>query len=215
MRVPTSGSQWRFLNSIAGGGPKLPGAERKAIRFRIPKGEGFPLLWKERSARRRIAETLPYMRDSVSNMWKDKVRSQDAAILDYAVRNRLLRGPGPTAEAHGDTYAPEGPRAERRRRRRCVGAPRAAARAEGIYRMIAPPAQKYPFQAVTVIRRLLDEGARDEFVQGNYQTHIRCCCEIGVPSMPLIPYLAELLEVYLLDSRAARRNGSARKRSIL
>jgi len=153
------------------------------------------------------------MRDSVSNMWKDKVRSQDAAILDYAVRNRLLRGPGPTADARGGAQAPEASRAERRRRR--VGAPRAAARAEGIYRMIAPPAQEYPLQAVTVIRRLLDEGAPDEFVQGNYQTHVRCCDEIGVPSMPLIPYLAELLEVFLLDSRAVRRNGTVRKRSIL
>jgi hypothetical protein len=154
------------------------------------------------------------MRDSVSNMWKDKVRSQDAAILDYAVRNRLLRGPGPTADARGDAQAPEAPRAERRRRRRCVGAPRAAARAEGIYRMIAPPAQEYPLQAVTVIRRLLDEGAPDEFVQGTYQTHVRCCGEIGVPPMPLIPYLAELLEVFLLDGKAARRNVTARKRSI-
>ncbi|HZD54913.1 MAG TPA: hypothetical protein VE080_01540, partial [Candidatus Aquicultoraceae bacterium] len=94
----------------------------------------------------------------------------------------------------------------RRRRRR--GGPPAAARAEGVYRRIAPTDQRYPLRAVALIRRLLQEGAPEDFVLGKYRMHAWACDDIGVPRMPFIPYLAELLEVFLLDARAARRNGT-------
>lgn len=145
-------------------------------------------------------------------MWK----GQDAAFLEYAVRNRLLRGPGTTADARrADAHAPEAPRAGRRRRRPRRDAPRTAAMAEGIYRRIAPPDQKYPLRVVALIRRLLQEGAPEEFVLEKYRGHAWACSEIGVAPMPFIPYMAELLEVFLLDSRAARCYGTARKRSVL
>lgn len=171
------------------------------------------------------------MRGSVTNMWKDEavvpspagegrdprpvsVRSQDAALWEYAVRNRLLRGRETAAGLHADARAHETPPAGRMRRHPRKGAARAAARAEGVYRRIAPPGQEYPLQAVTLVRRLLDEGAPDEFVQGKYRTHVRDCDDIGVTPMPLIPYLAELLEVFLLESNAVRRNDTARERSM-
>lgn len=47
-----------------------------------------------------------------------------------------------------------------------------------------------------------------------YRTHVRDCVEFGVPSMPLIPYLAELLEVFVLDGNIARRNGKVRDGSM-
>lgn len=167
----------------------------------------------------------------MSNMWRDEayvqtadgerrdarppsVRFQDAAIREYAVRNRLVRGRGTPADMRSDTQASEALFAGRIPRSPRRGAARAAARAEGIYRRIAPPGQEYPLQAVTFVRRLLDEGAPDEFVQGKYEMHVRCCGEYGVPPMPLIPYLAELLEVYLLDAKAARRNETVRERSM-
>jgi hypothetical protein len=87
--------------------------------------------------------------------------------------------------------------------------------AEGIYRRIAPPDQEYPLRAVALIRRLLQEGASEEFVLEKYRMHAWACEEIGVAPMPFIPYMAELLEVFLLDNRAARRYGTARKRSVL
>jgi hypothetical protein len=133
------------------------------------------------------------------------LRYQDAAILEYAVRNRLLRGSVSPADQRGDAQPPEASRAGRMRRRPRKGALRAAARAEDIYRRIAPPGQRYPLQAVALVRRLLHEGAPDEFVEGKYKTHTRCCDEFGLDPMPLIPYLAELLEVFLLDRKAARR----------
>lgn len=142
------------------------------------------------------------------------VRSQNAAILEYAVRNRLLRGSGTPADLRGDARATEASRAGRMRRRPRRGALRAAARAEGLYRRIAPQCQRYPLQAVALVRRLLHEGAPDEFVEGKYRTHTRCCDEIGVDPMPLIPYLAELLEVFHLDRKAARRNEGVRSRSV-
>lgn len=144
----------------------------------------------------------------------DSVRSQDRALWEYAVRNRLLRGRGPAADLRGDAQGPEGARAGRRPRRRRRGAHRAAARAEGVYRRIAPADQEYPLQAVTLVRRMLDEGAPDAFVQDKYQAHARDCDEFGVPPMPLIPYLAELLEVFLLDTKLSRRNGTARERFL-
>lgn len=200
-------------------------------RFRIPKEEGFPLLWKERSADRSIAGTFPYVRESVSNMRKGEaggqtpagegrdlrppsVRSQDAAIWEYAVRNRLLRGRGTPADTRRDAQAAEAPPAERMPRPPRRGAAGAAARAEGLYRRIAPPGQKYPLRAVTLVRSLLDEGAPEEFVRGKYQMHARNCGDIGVAPMPLIPYLAELLEIVLLDMNAARRDETVRERSI-
>lgn len=167
----------------------------------------------------------------MSNVWRDKayvqtadgerrdarppaVRFQDAAIREYAVRNRLVRDRGTPADMRSDTQASEAPFAGRIPRSPRRGAARAAARAEGIYRRIAPPGQEYPLQAVTLVRRLLEEGAPDEFVQGKYRTHVRDCGDIGVAPVPLIPYLAELLEVCLLDAKAARRSEAARKRSM-
>lgn len=166
----------------------------------------------------------------MSNMWKNEagvptpagerrerrpasVRSQDAAIWEYAVRNRLLRSRGTPADMPGDAQAPEAPRAGRRGRRPRRGAPRAAARAEDLYRRIAPPDQVYPLRAVTLVRRLLDEGAPDEFVRGTYQTHVQYCGYFDLAPMPLIDYLAELLEVFLLDAKAARRSETVQERS--
>ena len=142
------------------------------------------------------------------------VRSQDAAIWEYAARNRLLRGRGTPADMRRDAQAPEAPPARRMPRLRRRGAVRAAARAEGLYRRIAPPGQKYPLRAVTLVRRLLNEGAPDEFVRGKYQMHARDCGDVGVVPMPLIPYLAELLEIVLLDTNVARRNETVRERSM-
>lgn len=142
------------------------------------------------------------------------LRYQDAAILEYAVRNRLLRGSGTPADLGGDGHGMEAPRSPRTGRRPRRTALRAAARAEGIYRRIAPPGQTYPLQAVALVRRLLHEGAPDEFVEGKYKTHTRCCDEFGVPPLPLIPYLAELLEVFLLDRKAARRDEALREHSV-
>ncbi len=135
------------------------------------------------------------------------VRSQDAAILEYALRNRLLRGarmpeggasgaPVPGSAGNGRTH-----RARRR------GA-REAARAETIYHRIAPAGQRYPLRAVTLVRRLLQEGAPEEFVLSKYRMHAEACACFGVPAMPLIPYLAELLEVVELDAKLDRRNGA-------
>lgn len=165
------------------------------------------------------------------NMWKDEagiqtpagerrdprppsVRSQDAAIWEYAARNRLLRGRGTPADIPGDALAPEASPAGRMPRPPRRGPARAAARAEGLYRRIAPPGQKYPLRAVTLVRRLLDEGAPDEFVRCKYPMHVRDCGDIGVAPMPLIPYLAELLEVVLSDTNVARRNETIRERSM-
>ncbi len=86
--------------------------------------------------------------------------------------------------------------------------------AEGLYRRIAPTGQKYPLRAVAIIRRLLQEGAPDEFVLGKYRMHAWACGEIGVKPMPFIPYMTELLEVFLLDARAARRGDTAPERSL-
>jgi len=77
--------------------------------------------------------------------------------------------------------------------------------AEGLYRMIAPPGQKYPLKAVTLIRSLLHEGAHEDFVLEKYRMHAWACGEIGVPPMPFIPYLAELLEIFRLDLKLTRR----------
>jgi len=82
--------------------------------------------------------------------------------------------------------------------------------AEGIYHRIAPPGQKYPLRAVAIIRRLLQEGAPEEFVLGKYRIHVWACGDLGVTPMPFIPYMAELLEVFLLDAKAARRSENAR-----
>lgn len=142
------------------------------------------------------------------------VRSQDAAIWEYAVRNRLLRGPGTPADVCADAQATEAHPAVRRPRPPRRDAAREAARAEGIYRRIAPPGQEYPLQAVTLVRRLLHEGAPDEFVREKYRLHARDCCDIGLAPMPLIPYLAELLEMVRLDTKRARRNETVRERSI-
>ena len=140
------------------------------------------------------------------------VRYQDGAILEYAVRNRLLRGLGLP-----DDMAGEGSASEVFPAGRMAGSPgrssaRAAARAEAIYRRIAPPGQKFPLQAVALIRRLLEEGAADEFVRGKYRNHVRCCGVFDLAPMPLVPYLSELLEVFLLDRKAARRREANRKR---
>lgn len=137
------------------------------------------------------------------------VRSQDAAIWDYAVRNRLLRGQGTS----GDAQAPEPPGNGRMRRLRRRGA-REAARAEGLYHRIAPAWQRYPLRAVTLVRELLQEGAPEEFVMGKYRMHVEACAYFGVPPMPLIPYLEELLEVVVLDAKAARRNEAVPEHSI-
>lgn len=132
------------------------------------------------------------------------VRFQDAAILEYAVRNRLVRGRVPEGWNGGDRD--NGNRSSERTRR----PPRkrsawASARAEGIYRHIAPPYQKYPLRAVVLIRRMLADGAPDELVREKYRTHLRDCEEIGVLPMPLIPYLTQLLEVHRVDAITARR----------
>lgn len=82
--------------------------------------------------------------------------------------------------------------------------------AEGIYRRMAPANQQYPLRAVALVRRLLADGAGGEFVQGKYQAHVRDCGDIGVPPMPLIPYLAELLEIHRLETNAARRKRTPR-----
>jgi hypothetical protein len=174
---------------------------------------------------------LPSVRKFVPNLWKDEavvqtpagecrdlrppsVRSQDAALWEYAVRNRLLRGRATPVEMCGDAQAPEFPLAGRMPRPPRKGAARAAARAEVLYRRIAPPGQKYPLRAVTIVRRLLEEGVPDEFVRGKFETHARNCVDLGVAPMPLIPYLAELLEVVLLDRNVARRNEALRERSM-
>lgn len=136
------------------------------------------------------------------------VRFQDAAIREYAVRNRLLRGGSAAEGANGDGRAAGAPPAGRFPRPPRKGSAWTAARAEGIYRLIAPPDQEYPLRAVDLVRRLLAIGAPDELVQGKYQAHVRDCDDIGVPPMPLIPYLAEFLEVQRLDMKAARRNGT-------
>lgn len=141
------------------------------------------------------------------------VRFQDAAILEYAARNRLLRGPAPEdpgGDARGAGTAFDGRRRKIPRR----GSGWAAARAEGIYRRIAPPDQQYPLRAVALVRRMLASGAPDEFVQGKYQAHVRDCGDIGVTPMPLIPYLAELLEIHRLETNAARRVRTLRERSM-
>jgi hypothetical protein len=167
----------------------------------------------------------------VSDMWNDAagvptpsgglrdrrphpVRSQDTAILEYAARNRLLRGPGTPADMSGAAQTPEASRFGRIRRRSRKGGHRTAATAEGLYRRIAPPGQKYPLKAVVLIRTLLREGAPQEYVLEKYRTHALACGEIGVKPMPFIPYLAELLEVYLLDVKLARRCETGRERSI-
>jgi hypothetical protein len=82
--------------------------------------------------------------------------------------------------------------------------------AEGVYRRIAPPGQKHPLRAVALIRRLLQEGAPEEFVLGKYMMHALACGDLGLKPMPFIPYMAELLEVFLLDAKAARRSEKAR-----
>ena len=55
--------------------------------------------------------------------------------------------------------------------------------------------------------KLLREGAPEEFVLGKYRIHVWACGDLGVTPMPFIPYMAELLEVFLLDAKAA---GAAR-----
>lgn len=142
------------------------------------------------------------------------VMSQDAAILEYAARNRLLRGRGFPAETSGVAWASEGLPGGRIRRPTRGGNARGAARAEGIYRLIAPPEQKYPLKAVTLIRRLLREGAPEEFVLEKYRMHAWACDDLGVPPIPFIPYLTELLEVFLLDVKRARRCEGGRERSM-
>lgn len=162
----------------------------------------------------------------MSNMWNDaagvpipsreprdsrppSVRSQDAALWEYAARNRLLRGRGTPADMPGDAQTSEASRSERMRRRPGRGAPRTAAMAEGVYHRIAPPGQKYPLRAVALIRRLLQEGAPEEFVLGKYRMHACACGDLGVTPMPFIPYMEELLEVFLLDAKAARSRSSS------
>lgn len=166
----------------------------------------------------------------MSNIWEDEavvetpleeypdsrpvpVRSQDAAILEYAVRNRLLRGKGTPDEGVAVAGAPEPPGNGRMRRPRRRGA-REAARAEGLYHRIAPAWQRYPLRAVTLVRELLQEGAPEGFVMGKYRMHVEACAYFGVPPMPLIPYLEELLEVVVLDAKAARRNEAVPEHSI-
>lgn len=142
------------------------------------------------------------------------VRSQDAAILEYAARNQLLRGPGTTAYLSEWEQAPEASSSSRMRRPPRKSSARGAARAEGLYRLIAPPCQKYPLKAVALIRRLLREGAPEEYVLEKYRTHAWACDNIGVTPMPFIPYLVELLEVFLLDTKLARRCEAGGERSI-
>ena len=142
------------------------------------------------------------------------VRSQDAAIWEYAARNRLLRGRGTPADVPGDAQTPAAHRSERMRRHSLRGAPRTAAMAEGVYRRIAPKGQKYPLRAVALIRRLLQEGAPEEFVLEKYRMHACACGDIGVTPMPFIPYMAELLEVFLLEAKAARRGNMSPRRSM-
>ena len=166
-------------------------------------------------------------RESVSNMWNNaagvpipareprdsrppSVRSQDAAIWEYAARNRLLRGRGTPADVPGDAQTPAAPQSGWTRRRPGRGAPRTAAMAEGLYHRIAPPGQKYPLRAVALIRRLLQEGAPEEFVLEKYRMHAWACGDLGMMPTPFIPYMAELLEVFLLDAKAARRSEKAR-----
>jgi len=197
----------------------------------IPKEEGFPILWEDRSADLWVADTLSQARESVSNMWNNaagvptpageprdsrppSVRSQDAAIWEYAARNRLLRGRGTPADMPGGPQTPAASRSGWTRRRPGRGAPRTAVMAEGLYHRIAPPGQKYPLRAVAIIRRLLQEGAPEEFVPGKYRMHARACGDIGVAPMPFIPYLAELLEVFLLEAKAARRGNMAPRRPM-
>jgi len=141
------------------------------------------------------------------------VRFQDAAILEYAVRNRLVRGRSmegnrKDARAEGSRPGERFPRTSRR------DPAWTAARAEGIYRNIAPRNQKYPLRAVALVRRMLSKGAPAEFVQEKYQTHVRSCGDIGVTPMPLIPYLTELLEIHRLETNADRRGGTLRECSI-
>ena len=132
------------------------------------------------------------------------VRSQDATIWEYAARNRLLRGRETPAEMPGVAQTPAASPSGRMRRRPRRGAPQTAAMAEGLYRRIAPPGQKFPLRAVAIIRRLLQEGAPEEFVLSKYRVHTWACGDIGVTPMPFIPYMEELLEVFLLDAKAAR-----------
>lgn len=132
------------------------------------------------------------------------VRFQDAAILEYAVRNRLVRGNVLGASNGGDRGNGDHT-LERIRRPLRKRSSWATARAEGIYRRIAPPNQKYPLRAVVLVRRLLAVGAPDELVREKYRTHRRDCAEIGVLPMPLIPYLTQLLEVHRVDANIARR----------
>ena len=47
-----------------------------------------------------------------------------------------------------------------------------------------------------------------------YRMHAWACDDLGMTPMPFIPYMAELLEVFLLDSKAARRGNIAPRRSI-
>jgi len=174
---------------------------------------------------------LSQARESVSNMWNHaagvpipareprdsrppSVRSQDAAIWEYAARNRLLRSGGTPADVPGDAQTPAASRSGWKQRRPGKGAPRTAAMAEGVYRRIAPPGQKYPLRAVTLIRRLLQEGAPEEVVLGKYMMHALACGDLGVTPMPFIPYMAELLEVFLLEAKAARRGNMAPRSSI-
>ncbi len=86
--------------------------------------------------------------------------------------------------------------------------------AEGLYRRIAPPGQKYPLKAVTLIRRLLHEGAPEEFVLEKYRMHAWACGDLGVPPMPFIPYLAELLDIFRLDVKLTLRYEMDRERTM-
>jgi hypothetical protein len=167
----------------------------------------------------------------VSNMWKNaagvptlagepwdsrppSVRSQDAAIAEYAARNRLLRGGGTPANMPGGPQTPAASRSGLARRGPGRNASHTAVMAEGLYHRIAPPSQKYPLRAVAIIRRLLQEGAPEEFVLGKYRMHAWACGDLGVTPMPFIPYLAELLEVFLLEAKAARRGNTAPRGSM-
>lgn len=140
------------------------------------------------------------------------VRFQDAAILEYAVRNRLVRRVAPEDRGNGREPGVAFPGRARRRPRK--GFAWTAARAEGIYRHIAPPNQKYPLRAVALVRRLLANGAPHEFVREKYETHVQDCRDIGVPPMPLIPYLTELVEIQRLETNAPRRNRMHREHSL-
>ena len=86
--------------------------------------------------------------------------------------------------------------------------------AEGLYRRIAPPGQKYPLRAVALIRRLLQEGAPEAFVLGKYRVHAWACGDLGLKPMPFILYMEELLEVFVLDAKAARRGKTAPGRPV-